>query len=91
MNVKELLDQLGESYPEREDMNYDSLIGELRQENSMIKKISYGQNFGPVFNKPGFTFLLEIGSTITLNEVMYGPKIRQYLLNNLADFEIIMK
>lgn len=95
MKVKDLLKQLGESYPEHADMNVEQFITELSQDQSTIKKISYGEKYGPVIpvpphssGEPGFTFILQIGAGITPSDVSYGPKLRQFLLNNFPDYDV---
>ncbi|MEE9466302.1 MAG: hypothetical protein V3W14_12110 [Candidatus Neomarinimicrobiota bacterium] len=95
MKVNDLLNQLGESYPEHADMNYEQFIAEVSQDKSGIKKISYGQKHGPIIpappyspGEPGFTFILQIGAGITPAAVSYGPKLRQYLLNNFPDYDV---
>lgn len=95
MKVKDLLNQLGESYPEHADMNYEQFIAEVSQDKSEINKISYGQKHGPIIpvpphspGEPGFTFILQIAGSISHNSVSYGPKLRQFLLNNFTDYDV---
>lgn len=95
MKVKDLLNQLGESYPEHADMNYRQFIAGVSQDKSWINKISYGQKHGPINpppqhspGEPGFTFILQIGAGKATSAVSYGPKLRQYLLNNFPDYDV---
>jgi len=95
MKIKDLLKQLDESYPEHADMNYEQFISEVSQDKSKIIRISYGQKHGPIIPVPphspgekGFTFILQVAGNISHNSVSYGPKLRQYLLNNIPDYDV---
>ncbi len=95
MKVKDLLSQLGESYPEYADMNYEQFIAEVTQDKSEINKISYGQKHGPIIpvpphspGEPGFLIILQIRGSFSVTNVSYGPKLRQFLLNNFPDYDV---
>lgn len=93
MKIKKLVKQLGEYYPEPKDYNYDSLISDLSQSDTILKRISYGENSSPItkvngYNSaaiPGFEFITNVSKV----SVTYGPKVRKLLIKDFRDFDCI--
>ncbi|NHZ85298.1 MAG: hypothetical protein GWP19_05395 [Planctomycetia bacterium] len=88
MIINELIKQLGDNYPDNEDMNFESFKLEMEQKNASIQKISYGDKYGPIMNIPGFTIILKLNLGTVLVDLTYGPKIKEYLSTYYSKVQI---